>query len=1301
MTERNKEEQIMRAKTKLTRLCGILLILAMLVGLLPTAALAADATADFVTNPAAAEALLGSGASWNSDTKTLTLNGVNFTTTAATAVKLPDGAIIELNGANTIMSTYSNSGDCYGIYGAGSLTIQGTGTLNVTSGTPNNLSFGIHAEGSVTINSGAVTATGGVAGEQSYGIRALHGDLTIKGGTVTATGGNAKESSGLWAGNNSLVISGGKVVAQGGNVINGTSSGIYANKVVIKNTGSRIPHVTTRGGNGVRSYGIFVYGSGKSVTISGGAVITKAGSATSSAAALSEVSTLPTTYWWRTSDSGDYSNTAYNEDWSEAHLEIWSLDPTATADFTGDADAALARLNTVKTGAADSTWVDHGNGNYTLTLNGVNFVTTAATAVILPANTTIVLADGTTNTIKGGSSSQRCYGIYSADNLTIQGSGTLNVTGGDGTGDYFSYGIFATDLTIKGGTINANGGKAAGYQNSYGIYVDNLTIDGGTLKANGGKAQTSYGIFARGSMVLNDGTVEATGAAEESSRTNSYGIHAYGGFQINGGTLIAKAISGYNKYAVYHDSIKLPSHYWWRDWNSGRTYYESTDYSYYYNRYRTYLEIRTTDPSISTSETADFTAGDGTAALALLNAVKTGTEDSTWDSGTKTLTLNGVYFATNAATAVKLPAGATIVLADGTTNTIKGGDSGSEDCYGIDAYSGNSKALTITGSGRLNVTAGSPSASTNRSAGIYSYGDVTISGGTVEAVAGNAVTTDSYGICSYNGRVNISVTDGGAAHVIAKGGDVTNPGQYSRSCGIFGYNGVTISGGTVEATGGNSSPSYGIFCMVNDITISGGAVKAKADDESGTASALNKQPKLPAAYSWRTSPSGDYSTDIAYEWRQSDAYLELTVVPTYNVTFDANGGTDTMAAVSGVSGNYPLPANGFTAPAGKQFKGWAFSADGAVISGTSITVTGNTTLYAIWENTKALSSIAITTPPTKTTYTVGESFDTAGMVVKATYSDGSTATVTDYTVSPSAALTTSNNSVTISYTEGGVTQTATQTITVNPAAPTGGGIYIPPTYKVESQVTEDTDGSVSFSKNSAKKGDTVAITVTPDRYYKTSGVIVKDASGRMIAVTDNGNGTFTFQMPDSKVTVEPVFSWDNPFVDVAGDAYYAPAVEWALKNEVTDGTSDTTFSPDAGCTRGQIVTFLWRAAGCPEPAGRSSFTDVSADVYYAKAVAWAAEQGITGGTGDGKFSPDAVCTRGQIVTFLWRAEKSPAVGTANPFTDVEADAYYAGATNWAVENGITEGTGDGTTFSPANDCTRAQIVTFLYRYFVK
>ena len=435
----------------------------------------------------------------------------------------------------------------------------------------------------------------------------------------------------------------------------------------------------------------------------------------------------------------------------------------------------------------------------------------------------------------------------------------------------------------------------------------------------------------------------------------------------------------------------------------------------------------------------------------------------------------------------------------------------------------------------------------------------------------------------------------------------------------------------------------------------------------------------------------------------------------YNVTVTdgkATVGVSTdVISKAEVGATVTLTAN--AAPSGQVFDKWevvsgSITLDDAKSATTTFPMpAGDVSVKATYKAARVtLSSIAITTAPAKTTYTAGESFNKTGMVVTATYSNGSTATVTDYTVSPSAALTTSNTSVTISYTEGDVTRTATQAITVNPAAPTGGGIYIPPTYKVESTVSEDADGTVSVSKSNAKKGDTVTITVTPDRYYKTSGVIVKDASGRMIAVTDNGNGTFTFQMPDSKVTVEPVFSWDNPFVDVAGDAYYAPAVEWALKNEVTDGTSDTTFSPDAGCTRGQIVTFLWRAAGCPEPAGRSSFTDVSADAYYAKAVAWAAEQGITGGTGDGKFSPDAICTRSQSITFIYRSEQAQGGGMQgewmfqNPFTDVNLEDYYGEAVMWAVANGVTGGT-TATTFSPNADCTRAQIVTFLYRCLSK
>ena len=170
----------------------------------------------------------------------------------------------------------------------------------------------------------------------------------------------------------------------------------------------------------------------------------------------------------------------------------------------------------------------------------------------------------------------------------------------------------------------------------------------------------------------------------------------------------------------------------------------------------------------------------------------------------------------------------------------------------------------------------------------------------------------------------------------------------------------------------------------------------------------------------------------------------------------------------------------------------------------------------------------------------------------------------------------------------------------------------------------------------------------------------------------------------------------NFFVDVPADAYYHDAVLWAVEKIVTGGTTATTFSPNVACTRAQAVTFLWRAAGSPIVNYAMNFTDVPADAYYAEAVRWAVSQGITSGASATTFNPNGVCTRAQIVTFLWRSQKSPAANSVNSFIDVAADAYYANAVLWAAENGITGGT-TATTFSPNSDCTRAQIVTFLWR----
>ena len=420
-----------------------------------------------------------------------------------------------------------------------------------------------------------------------------------------------------------------------------------------------------------------------------------------------------------------------------------------------------------------------------------------------------------------------------------------------------------------------------------------------------------------------------------------------------------------------------------------------------------------------------------------------------------------------------------------------------------------------------------------------------------------------------------------------------------------------------------------------------------------------------------------------------------------------------------------------------------------------------------------LTGISVKTAPTKVIYTEGENFDKTGMVIEATYSDSTKKDVTTYTVTDGNNLAAGKSTVTISYTEGGVTKTCTQAITVNavtPPAPTeytitfdgnggtptvgtmptaggkltslpsasrsgsysfdgwytaaSGGTQITtayvfsanttvyahwtytgggsvgsytPSYTVSVDKTEN--GTITVSPKSASKGSIVTITVKPDKGYTLETLHALDMSGYAMELTEN-NGRFTFKMPASAVIVKATFMDDNTmlnfFVDVKASDYFYDAVLWAAEKGVTSGADALHFSPNAPCTRAQIVTFLWRAAGSPAPKNMSSFADVPADAFYAKAVAWAVENGITGGTGDGKFSPDATCTRAQAVTFLYRASGAPAVSGNAAFSDVATNAYYAAAVKWAEKKGITGGIGGGL-FGSNNNCTRAQIVTFLYR----
>ncbi len=452
--------------------------------------------------------------------------------------------------------------------------------------------------------------------------------------------------------------------------------------------------------------------------------------------------------------------------------------------------------------------------------------------------------------------------------------------------------------------------------------------------------------------------------------------------------------------------------------------------------------------------------------------------------------------------------------------------------------------------------------------------------------------------------------------------------------------------------------------------------------------------------------------------------------------------------------------------------------EGSYKASCAVTVTANAAQ-------KELAGIRITTPPKKTTYFEGESFDKTGMTVHAVYKDSSRGIVTNYTCSPTGALKTTDTEITVSYTEGGVTVQATQQIKVkssseiqvakpkitppscsftgmlrvnimaeegttiyfttngsNPttdsskytgeftvsksctvkaiavkngvASPVASASYTTtnaasgshtPTYGIT--IRDSKNGDVTASHKSAAKGTTITLTVDPDKGYLLDTLTVLDGKDKELKLTDKGDGKFTFTMPDSKVTVEATFkaeqsTGNNPFTDVPAGAYYEDAVVWAVGRNITTGMSAAAFDPNGSCTRAQIVTFLWRAAGSPEPKTMKGFDDVASKAYYAKAVAWAVENGITTGTSTSKFSPNDPCTRTQAVTFLFRyaAANGMEAVTMQELLSGYADAasvpsYAVSAMNWALAAGILQG--DGVKLMPNATCTRAQIVTFLYR----
>ena len=484
-------------------------------------------------------------------------------------------------------------------------------------------------------------------------------------------------------------------------------------------------------------------------------------------------------------------------------------------------------------------------------------------------------------------------------------------------------------------------------------------------------------------------------------------------------------------------------------------------------------------------------------------------------------------------------------------------------------------------------------------------------------------------------------------------------------CGI-GYDtwssfSLMFHGGKLTIEAGNDPKDYGVINSWNEISfdISESTTFLLGDSAENCIS-------LTAPYT--IDSVRQELTDAYDEGKLTHDPFYLSLTANYTVTFDTDGGSAVDSQPVAYGGQAAAPA----APAktGYTFAGWYLEGEKFNFN---TPVTKDMTLTARW---------------TANQYTI--TFDT----------DGGSA-IEPITQDYGTAITAPADPTKSGYTFAGWTPEIPATMPAENLTVTaqwrysGGGSSGYSYYTIKA--TAGTGGSISPSGNvSVREGRDQTFTITPDKGYAVANVKI---DGKSIGAVKS----YTFENVRRTHTIEVIFmkANGNPqtgvFVDVATGSYYEDAVDWAVENGITKGTDDTHFSPDGICTRAQAVTFLWRAAGSPEPKTNTMpFTDVNAGSYYYDAVLWAVENGITKGTSDTTFSPNMTCSRAQIVTFLWRSEKSPAAGTANPFADVKSTAYYAGAVLWAVENDITKGT-TNTTFSPNADCTRAQIVTFLWR----
>ena len=1246
----------------------------------------------------------------NKDTKRVILHNAEIT--AFYALEVPSGAEVTVEGNNTLHGTDSYALVCY----SGGITVTGSGSLSTLTDSTGFFAY--------AVNAGSEDISIDIAGDfTSNGIQAQSSNVTVKsGGTVEVTGlvraGSAvtveagdslfitntanmavqsinSGSVSLAAKNGNITVSGGRNYAGQYNAIQATNG-----SVTLDASGE----IQVAGYNGYPGIG------GGSLTVSGTipagttlhtncAVIVPAGKTLVNNGTLSlnsgGVTVEGTLSYGAGSSIQNGSGTAITPT-TTGNGSISTAPVSASRlDFRFNAPDSVTEY--VMTGGGTAKW-EPGNGTANkLTLNGVT-MNGESYVVGVPANTEIILIG--TNKITATSANALCahngtlkiigdgslevhapapnitdyaIGTNIGGNIDIDITGALTVNGNiranDGTLSLQSGDSISVTGSVSGkGSITATAGKSLSITNTNGTAVcafsctevslaaqnGNLTVSGtgsngygidGIWNSTALKLHASGNVSVTGTeFSMKGNTLELSGTIPENSTLTADGTKSLtvpaGKTLINNGTI--KLISFPGAVTVLGTLT-----------NNGSIFNETN----------APIPPEVSGNGVITVKVAmDFTEKNE-------NASGQGYE---WDSASKTLTLTNYK--------VEEPYnGSCIVLPDGAKLVLTGENTlSSKNDVLIDAKG----ALEISGTGSLTGSAGGEAA-------LNAQGALTITNCKLD------LTNPSHGktvICTNGNALTITGSADVSLHTAESSGWGIKTGRGGNfmlgsdaKLVITGATGILAQGASVRIAGTldvSGCANLGANLLGVTLNMEGSSITAATGDDQGIY--LNGT---------LTGQTNIKSFTGVFKLTSSDP----PIVNCYTVQKDDTLGL--YAEGSTVS---------FTAEqkSGKAFSGWTATGvtlDNETNAEISFTMPGNDVTLS----TAYVTLVSgITLDKTELALTVGDTQTLAATILP---SDAANKSVSWSSDKPSVATVDENGKVTavaegtakitVTTVDGKKTADCAVTVTAKSGGGSSSGGSSSPSYPVTTPGKTE-NGTVTVSPRSAEKGDTVTITVKPDSGYQLDELTVTDKNGKELKLTDKGNGKYTFTMPAGKVEINTAFVKEvetSPFSDVSTSAYYYEAVKWAQEKGITGGIGNGLFGPNQPCTRAQIVTFLWRTAGSPEPKAMSSFADVSMDAYYAKAVAWAVENGITTGTGDGKFSPDATCTRAQSVTFLFRAI-GKLVDSKAEFSDVLTDSYYANAVAWAVENGVTNGIGDGL-FGPDNSCTRAQIVTFLFRAY--